>query len=152
MSWPVSCANQLKTSLSFAPSSHPRQPSPRGIADYPFLVFLENSFRFRLETYDFSKECFDETRDPDVHRTQFLLQHIVNVPAVFGGVREAARVAQLWGLLGGWCRTERRCGLGDSVVGLIPDKLAGLVIADCFQERKDSFNFQTIRVDYRIDS
>jgi hypothetical protein len=64
----------------------------------PFFAPFQHDLRCLLEVCDFSEEGFEETRDPDAHRPQLLLQHVIYVFAVFGGVGEAARVAQPWRL------------------------------------------------------
>jgi hypothetical protein len=60
-----------------------------------FLAFFENSFGYQFETFYFSKVCFEETRDSNIHRSQLLLQHIIHVFAKFREIREAARVAAM---------------------------------------------------------
>lgn len=64
----------------------------------PFFAPFEHGLRCRLEVRDFSEEGLEETGDPNVHRSQLLLQHVIYVFAVFGGVCEAARVEQPWRL------------------------------------------------------
>ncbi|KAH7109519.1 hypothetical protein EDB81DRAFT_620330, partial [Dactylonectria macrodidyma] len=63
-----------------------------------------------------------EVAEPDLHRAKVLLKHAIHISAMFGRVREAAGIAQPWGLLDrrGY-RSGRRCGFGDGVVDLIPD-------------------------------
>ena len=54
-----------------------------------------------------------------------------------------------WGLLEGrGSRPGRRCGFGDGVVDLIPDKrIVWVVGKGCFQERLDAAEVEVARVD-----
>jgi hypothetical protein len=52
--------------------------------------------------------------------SQLVLQHIIDILAVFGRFREAARAAQPWRLLDSRRGAGRRVGLGDGCVDLVP--------------------------------
>ncbi|KAH9203471.1 hypothetical protein DL95DRAFT_236470, partial [Leptodontidium sp. 2 PMI_412] len=62
-----------------------------------------------------------ENAKPNIHRAGLLFKHSVHVLATFRRIREAACVAEPWGLLEGRCyRSERRGGFGDGAVRLGP--------------------------------
>jgi hypothetical protein len=60
-------------------------------------------------------------------------QHIVDVFAVLGQVREAARIDRQWCLLEGRGRAGRWRGFGNSFVYPIPNNLIGLVVDNCIE-------------------
>ena len=67
-------------------SSRPALPVTLLLVEWiiPFLALVEHGLYRRTETCNFSEEGVEKTRYSDVHLPQPLLQHVVNVLAVFG--------------------------------------------------------------------
>jgi len=83
---------------------------------------------------------------PDVEGTKLRLQDLVHVLTVLGGVYEAARTVQPWGLLDGGCyRSGGRSGLGDGVVDLVPNEgIVWIVGEGCLEERFDAVAVEVV--------
>ena len=108
-------------------------PSPPVIKEWAaaFHTLRKDGFGGCLKTFNASKICFAEVTKADIERTELRLKDSINVLAVFGGVREAARVVKPRSLL------ERRrdrpwrwSRFGHSEVDLLPDKRIVYIIAN----------------------
>jgi hypothetical protein len=75
-----------------------------------------------------SEKFLVETRNPDIHRPKLLLENNVDIFAIFGGVREAARIPQPRGFLDRRYRPRRRSRFGNGAIDLIPDKFVRFVV------------------------
>jgi hypothetical protein len=118
-----------------------------------FHALIEYRLGRCLKVCHVSEIFLMEIAEPDIHRAELLLEHNVHILAMFRRIREAACVAEPWGLLEGRCYwSGRRGGFGDSVVDLVPDLIVRFVGEYCIQERFDTVEVEVVRSDGCIKS